>query len=154
MGYSAPLSPTVDVACGDYPELAGAHLVIITAGVNEKAGAATDRSDPGGRLQLLQTNAAFYRDIVPRVVEHAPQAVLMVVTDPPDPLADLTRELAGQPDYAVTLSLVSVLGRDGVQQMHQPQMSDDEQAALQRSVATLQAASQACRSPGHTTPTG
>jgi NAD(P)-dependent dehydrogenase (short-subunit alcohol dehydrogenase family) len=57
------------------------------------------------------------------------------------------------PDYAVTLSLVSVLGRDGVQ-MHQPQMSDEEQVALQRSVATLQAASQACRSPGHTTPTG
>jgi L-lactate dehydrogenase len=34
-------------------------------------------------------------DIVPRIVAAAPRAVLMVVTDPPDPLADLTRHLAG-----------------------------------------------------------
>ncbi len=95
MGYSAPLSRTVDIAFGDYESLAGAQLVILTAGVNEKAGGATDRSDPHGRLRLLDTNAEVFREIVPKVVEVAPEAVLMVVTDPPDPLADLTRALAG-----------------------------------------------------------
>jgi L-lactate dehydrogenase len=95
MSYGAPLSPVVDVRVGDYSELAGAQLVIITAGVNEKAGGATDRSDPEGRLRLLDANARVYSDIVPRVVAAAPDAVLMVVTDPPDPLADLTRLLAG-----------------------------------------------------------
>lgn len=48
------------------------------------AGGATDRSDPQGRLRLLGTNAEVYADVVPRVVAVAPQAVLMVVTDPPD----------------------------------------------------------------------
>jgi L-lactate dehydrogenase len=43
----------------------------------------------------LDANARVYADIVPRVVAAAPRAVLMVVTDPPDPLADLTRHLAG-----------------------------------------------------------
>ncbi|HET9849844.1 MAG TPA: lactate dehydrogenase, partial [Candidatus Dormibacteraeota bacterium] len=33
-------------------------------------------------------------EIVPQVVATAPDALLMVVTDPPDPLADLTRHLA------------------------------------------------------------
>jgi len=47
-----------------------------------------------GRLKLLDANASIYREIVPQVVANAPDAVLMVVTDPPDPLADLTRELA------------------------------------------------------------
>ena len=95
MRYAAPLSPTMDVRAGDYGALDGAALVIITAGVNEKTGGATDRSDPSGRLRLLDANARVYADIVPRVVAAAPRAVLMVVTDPPDPLADLTRHLAG-----------------------------------------------------------
>ena len=37
---------------------------------------------------------SVYREVVPQLVAAAPEAVLMVVTDPPDPLADLTRELA------------------------------------------------------------
>jgi len=93
--YGTPLTPKVTIANGDYAELAGAGLVMITAGVNEKTGGATDRSDPQGRLRLLDKNAEIYRDIVPRVVRAAPQAVLLVVTDPPDPLADIARESAG-----------------------------------------------------------
>jgi len=93
--YGAVLSPAVTVIEGDYPDLTGADLVMITAGVNERAGGATDRSDPSGRLRLLDTNATVYRDIVPRVVEAAPEAIILVVTDPPDPLADLTRQLGG-----------------------------------------------------------
>jgi L-lactate dehydrogenase len=75
--------------------LADAALVMVTAGINEKAGGATDRNDPQGRLRLLDTNAAIYRDIVPRIVRAAPGAVILVVTDPPDPLADITRVSAG-----------------------------------------------------------
>ena len=93
--YGATLSPAVELLVGDYAELAGAVLVIVTAGVNEKAGGATDRSDPAGRLKLLDTNAGVYRDIVPRIVAVAPQALILVVTDPPDPLADLARGFAG-----------------------------------------------------------
>src|ERR1700754_3384019 len=94
MGYGAPLSSTTRVTDGDYSDLAGAALVIITGGVNEKSGGATDRSDPQGRLRLVDTNAKVYADVVPKIVAAAPDAVLMVVTDPPDPLADLTRHLA------------------------------------------------------------
>jgi L-lactate dehydrogenase len=95
MRYGAPVSPTVDVRDGSYEDLKDAELVMITAGVNEKAGGATDRNDAEGRLRLLDANASIYREIVPRVVAAAPEAILMVVTDPPDPLADLARQLAG-----------------------------------------------------------
>src|SRR6266581_9608773 len=109
MRYATPLSPTVDVRAGDYDALAGAALVIITAGVNEKAGGATDRSDRQGRLRLLDTNAKVYAQIVPKVMAVAPQAVLMVVTDPPDPLADLTRQLAGHDRVFSTGTLIDSL---------------------------------------------
>jgi len=93
--YGATLSPAVELLAGDYAELADAVLVIITAGVNEKTGGATDRTDPAGRLKLLDTNVGVYRDIVPRIVAVAPRALILVVTDPPDPLADLARGFAG-----------------------------------------------------------
>jgi L-lactate dehydrogenase len=109
MRYATPLSPTVDVRAGDYDALTDAALVIITAGVNEKAGGATDRSDPEGRRRLLDTNAKVYADIVPKFVAAAPRAVLMVVTDPPDPLADLARRLAGHDRVFSTGTLIDSL---------------------------------------------
>lgn len=109
MRYATPLSPTVDIRAGDYDALVGAELVIITAGVNEKAGGATDRSDPEGRRRLLDTNASVYADVVPKLVAVAPEAVLMVVTDPPDPLADLTRRLAGHDRVFSTGTLIDSL---------------------------------------------
>jgi L-lactate dehydrogenase len=93
--YGTPLGPKVDITDGDYDALESAGVVLITAGVNEKTGGATDRNDPQGRLRLLDKNAAIYRDIVPQIVRAAPKAVLVAVTDPPDPLADIAREAAG-----------------------------------------------------------
>src|ERR1700730_18081266 len=94
--YGTPLTPKVEITDGDYDALEGAAVVMITSGVNEKTGGATDRSDPQGRLQLLDKNAAIYRAIVPRIVRAAPKAVLLIVTDPPDPLADIARDAAKQ----------------------------------------------------------
>ncbi len=91
--YGAVLSPAVELRDGDYADLEGASLVMITAGANEKTGGATDRNDPSGRLRLLDTNVDVYKDIVPRLHAVAPQALVLVVTDPPDPLADAVRML-------------------------------------------------------------
>jgi L-lactate dehydrogenase len=93
--YGTLLGPKVEIVDGDYDALNGAGLVMITSGINEKTGGATDRNDPEGRLKLFDKNAEIYRNIVPNIVRAAPEAVLLVVTDPPDPLADIAREVAG-----------------------------------------------------------
>ncbi len=90
--YGIPVGRKVDIRDGDYRDLKDAEVVLITSGVNEKTGGATDRNDPQGRLRLLDKNAEIYRDIIPKIVNAAPRAVLLVVTDPPDPLADVARE--------------------------------------------------------------
>src|SRR6267143_5163315 len=89
--YGAALSAVVDVHDGDYADLSGVSLVMIAAGVNEKTGGATDRKDEAGRLRLLDSNVAIYRDILPQLYRVARDAVILVLTDPPDPLADLVR---------------------------------------------------------------
>jgi L-lactate dehydrogenase len=68
---------------------------MITAGINEKAGGATDRNDPAGRLRLFAANARIFAEIIPNVVKAAPGAILLIVTDPPDPLAYIARKFAG-----------------------------------------------------------
>jgi L-lactate dehydrogenase len=91
--YGAVLSPGIELRNGDYADLKGAALLMITAGVNEKTGGATDRNDPAGRLRLLDQNVDVYKDIVPRLHAAAPETIALVVTDPPDPLADAVRKL-------------------------------------------------------------
>jgi L-lactate dehydrogenase len=91
--YGSGILPAVDLLAGDYSDLAGAALVMITAGANEQAGGATDRQDPLGRLRLLKTNAEIFEEIVPRIRSAAPETLILVVTDPPDPLTDVVRLL-------------------------------------------------------------
>src|SRR5271168_1918231 len=91
--YGTVLSPPITVRDGDYSDLVGSSVVMITAGVNEKGGGATDRNDPVGRLRLLDANAAIFQEIVPQIHRFAPEALILVVTDPPDALADIVRML-------------------------------------------------------------
>jgi L-lactate dehydrogenase len=94
MGYGAPLCPAIDITEGGYDALADAALLILTAGINEQAGGATDRNDPAGRLRLLEANVKVFAEIVPEMVKAAPAAPILVLTDPPDPLVDVARHYA------------------------------------------------------------
>ncbi|MBL7479325.1 lactate/malate family dehydrogenase [Legionella bononiensis] len=95
MQYGSQLSPETHIYSGDYSDLHQSALVMVTAGVNEKTGGATDRNDPAGRLKLLHTNAEIFKDIIPQIVKAVPKAIILIVSDPPDPLADVARQLAG-----------------------------------------------------------
>lgn len=107
--YGAPLSPAVAVRAGDYADLAGARMVVIAAGINEKTGGATNRNDPLGRLRLLRTNVEVFADVVPKIVAVAPEAVLLVVTNPPEPLVDFARRLAGHERVMSTSTMLDSL---------------------------------------------
>jgi L-lactate dehydrogenase len=65
-------------------------VVIITAGVAQKAGET--------RLELLQRNASIFEKIVPGILQHAPEAILLVATNPVDVLTHLTAKIAGDLD--------------------------------------------------------
>jgi L-lactate dehydrogenase len=63
-------------------------VVVIAGGVAQKPGET--------RLQLLQRNAEVFRQIVPSVLRHAPQAVLLVVTNPVDIMTHLAAHFAAE----------------------------------------------------------
>lgn len=83
---AVPFANPLTVRAGDYSDLAGARVVIIAGGVAQKPGET--------RLQLLQRNADVFGQIVPSVLQHAPEAVLLVVTNPVDIMTHLAAHFA------------------------------------------------------------
>ena len=86
--HAVPFAHPLTVRAGDYPDLDGASVVVIAGGVAQKPGET--------RLQLLQRNADVFRQIVPSVLNHAPQAVLLVVTNPVDIMTHLAAHFAAE----------------------------------------------------------
>ena len=86
--HAVPFAHPLNVTAGDYPDLAGSRVVIIAAGANQKPGET--------RLQLLSRNAAIFREVVTHIVQHAPEAVLVVATNPVDIMTHLAAHYAGQ----------------------------------------------------------
>jgi L-lactate dehydrogenase len=82
------------VRAGDYQDLAGAEVVVLAPGINEKAGGADKPGDKEGRLRLLDANVPIFCDIVPKTIAAAPGAALLVATNPLDVMTELTRRLA------------------------------------------------------------
>ena len=95
MRYGATLSPPVKVTDGDYGDLAGAGVVVITAGVNERReGRQTATTRPGACAWSNLTRGCMRRSCRASR-RRLPEAVILVVTDPPEPLVDVARALAG-----------------------------------------------------------
>jgi L-lactate dehydrogenase len=86
--HAVPFAHALEVSAGDYRDLAGSRVVIITAGVNQRPGET--------RLQLLERNAAVFRQVVPQILTYAPEAVLVVATNPVDVMTHLTAKYAAE----------------------------------------------------------
>jgi L-lactate dehydrogenase len=84
--HAVPFAHPLSVSAGDYRDLVGSHVVIITAGVAQRP----DET----RLQLLGRNAAILQQVVPQVLQHAPDAVLVVTTNPVDVMTHLAARYA------------------------------------------------------------
>ena len=93
LSHAELLCPPTRIEAGPMSLMADARVVVVTAGINERSGDAIDRNDPRGRLLLLPRNTAVYKGVLPQIVDAAPNAVILVVTDPPDALADVARRL-------------------------------------------------------------
>jgi len=89
MWESAPLFgfDTRVQGSNEMADMKDSDIVLITAGLARKPG--MSRSD------LLDKNAAIIRSIVENVVQHAPDAIIMVVTNPLDVMTYLAYRISG-----------------------------------------------------------
>ena len=86
--HAVPFAHPLEVEAGDYQDLAGCKVVIVSAGVGQKPGET--------RLQLLERNADVFKQVIPRILQHAPRAILLIATNPVDVMTHLAARYAGE----------------------------------------------------------
>ncbi len=91
--HATPFSEPVRVAAGDYSTLKGAGLVVLACGVAQKPGES--------RLKLLERNVNVFQNVVPRVLEHAPDSILLVVSNPVDIMTQVVTKISALPPERV-----------------------------------------------------
>jgi malate dehydrogenase len=76
-----------------YEAIAGSDIVVITAGLPRKPGMS--------RMDLIEVNARIVRQVAENVARHAPDAVVIVVSNPLDEMTALTQIATGFPRQRV-----------------------------------------------------
>ncbi len=84
--HAVPFAYPLDIRAGRYEALKGCRAVLICAGVGQKHGET--------RLHLLRRNAAVFAEVVPQVLAAAPEAVLVVASNPVDVMTHLAARYA------------------------------------------------------------
>jgi len=86
--HAVPFANPLEVTAGDYADLAGCKVVIVSAGVGQKPGET--------RLQLLGRNAQVFKQVIPNILQHAPEAILLIATNPVDVMTHLAARYAAE----------------------------------------------------------
>jgi len=84
--HAVPFAHNLNVHAGDYADLRGARVVVMAAGVNQKPGET--------RIQLLARNTTVFRSVIPQIYDNAPEAVVVVATNPVDVMTHVTAGIA------------------------------------------------------------
>ncbi len=84
--HAVPFAHPLDIRAGQFSDLKNSKVVIIAAGVSQKPGET--------RLQLLGRNAAVFQEVIPRILQQAPDAVLVNATNPVDIMTHMAAHYA------------------------------------------------------------
>src|ERR671922_2697197 len=93
LNHAVPFSHPTKVWAGDFPDCARASVVVLAAGANQKPGET--------RVDLISKNAAIWRQIIPEIVKHNRNIILLIATNPVDALTYAAWKLSGLPTNRV-----------------------------------------------------
>lgn len=97
LAHGAQFTGSSDITGGDDISVAaGSHVVVITAGAKQRPGQT--------RIELAGTNANILKAMMPRLLEVAPEAIYVIVTNPCDVLTVLAQESTGLPSHRIFAS--------------------------------------------------
>ncbi len=75
------------VGTQDYAETANSDIVVVTAGIPRKPGMSRD--------DLLNTNYKIVQDVVGKAIQHSPNCILLIVSNPLDAMAQAAYKMSG-----------------------------------------------------------
>jgi L-lactate dehydrogenase len=92
ISHATPFAKSMPITAGNFSELQGARIVMIAAGVGQKPGET--------RLDLLKRNAEVFEEIIPKIIKVAPDAILLIATNPVDIMTHMAANIATQYRHA------------------------------------------------------
>jgi len=84
--HATPFASPIPVRAGGFDDLAGAGIVVIAAGAAQRDGET--------RLDLLKRNAEIFSTIIPKILNAAPDAVLLIASNPVDVMTQMVASIA------------------------------------------------------------
>lgn len=93
LNHGMSFAPPVRIYHSGYEGCKEADVVVITAGARQKEGQS--------RVDLVHANVEIFKQIIPSVLKHAGQPVILVVTNPVDILTYVSLKLSGLPRHRV-----------------------------------------------------
>ncbi|MDJ1008058.1 MAG: L-lactate dehydrogenase [Paracoccaceae bacterium] len=88
IAHAAPFASATQVSSGGWRALDGARVIILAAGVAQKPGET--------RIELLSRNAEVFRAVIGEISAVAPEAILLVATNPVDVMTAIATRLSGK----------------------------------------------------------
>jgi L-lactate dehydrogenase len=97
LAHGTQFTGTSDIVGGsDISVVAGSHVVVITAGAKQRPGQT--------RIELAAVNAGIIRSMMPQLLEVAPHAIYVIVTNPCDVLTVIAQQETGLPPERIFAS--------------------------------------------------
>ncbi len=88
LSHGAPYTNPVNVVAGTYKDIIGSDLVVITAGKKQRPGQT--------RIDLLKDNIDLFKSIIPEIIKYAPDAILVIASNPVDILTYAAYKISGK----------------------------------------------------------
>lgn len=112
IGHGIPFTLPSKIYAGRYEDLAGAYMVIVTAGANQAPGET--------RIDIASKNAKIISTIIPQITEYNQECILLIVSNPVDVMTTLALRISGfEPERVIgsgtvldTARLKYVLGQE------------------------------------------
>lgn len=89
ISHGVPLIKPVNVYAGDYNDVEGADVIVVTAGANQKPGET--------RLDLVKKNTSIFKSMIPELLKYNDKAIYLIVSNPVDILTYVTYKIAKLP---------------------------------------------------------
>ena len=93
ISHGLPFAKPMQIYAGDYPDLADASVIIVTAGAGQKPGET--------RLDLVKKNVGIFKSVIPQIVKYNREGILLIVANPVDILTLTAAKLSGFPENRV-----------------------------------------------------
>jgi L-lactate dehydrogenase len=93
LSHAIPLIQPTRIWAGDYADIAGSAITVVTAGSAQRLGE--------NRIDLLARNVAIFKSIIPEIVKYNPDGLLLIASNPVDILSYTAWKISGLPQERV-----------------------------------------------------